>query len=188
MTPAQLLDEVKARFYSLLHNEPQALNVLLKQALGAYQDRAGVTDVVKIKTLDKNEDGDPCFSVPSDFLARVTVKDKYGKFVISDYNRREKVMVLNNARGVMPLSLMYFVDLSSADIATYELPNEIVGLIKDYLEMLIAIPNAERNRRVAIAGNLDVSDIPAEADLFSRKIEIETRMSAARCALPLLSI
>jgi len=188
MTPAQLLDEVKARFYSLLHKEPNALNVLLKQALGAYQDRAGVTDVVKIKTLNKNDDGDPCFPVPSDFLARVTVKDKHGKFVISNYNRREKSVVLNNARCVMPLSLMYFVDLSSVNIESYELPNEIVGLIKDYLEILITIPNAERNRRVAIAGNLDVSDIPAEADLFSRKADIEIRMSAARCALPLLSI
>jgi hypothetical protein len=188
MTPAELLVEVKYRFYSLLHDDPNALNALLKQALGAYQGRAGVTETMIIKTLDKDDDGNSGFAVPDAFLARLVVKSKTGDFVTSQHDRQTGRITIN-PRGVkLPIKMTYFVNLRGVDIDAYELQPDSIGLIQDYLEILISIPNCERNRRVAVAGNLDVSDIPSESDLFSRKTEIELRMTAARCALPMISI
>ena len=42
MTPLELLEEVKGRFVVLYHNNDAALRRLLQQALGKYQDKAGV--------------------------------------------------------------------------------------------------------------------------------------------------
>lgn len=82
MTPKQLLEEVKGRFYMLLHCEPDALNVLLKQALGAYQDRAGAMEQLTIGEVSVNN-GVRTINVPDDFLARVMVKDKNGNYIAS---------------------------------------------------------------------------------------------------------
>lgn len=187
MTPNELLEEVKLRFYSLLHNDADKLAALLKQALGAYQDRAGVIETVKVKVLDKNDDGDSCFAVPADFLARVMVKNATGNFVSSQYDRiTQKLLVGGGA--TLPLSFTYFVNLRGVDLDSYQLQPDIIGLVQEYLEVLIAIPNSERNRRVAIAGNIDTSDIPTEESLYTRKMEIEERMKAAKSALPMVSI
>lgn len=188
MTPVQLLDNVKARFYALLHNESEVLSQLLKTALGAYQDRAGVSERIKIKAVDKDNEQEVSFLVPDDFLARVIVKDKTGNYVSANYDRRAKRMIVDSKRYYLPLTFDYLVNLREVDLDNYELQPEIVGLIQDYLEILISIPNSERQRRVAISGNLDVSDIPSESDLFTRKTALEERMSSARCALPMISI
>lgn len=187
MTPKQLLDEVKCRFYALLHCEPHALNVLLKQALGAYQDRAGAMEQFTVGEVSINN-GIRTINVPSDFLSRVMVKDKYGNFVASAFDRVEKKLVIEDSKYTLPLRVQYFANLRNVDLENYELNPTIVGLIQDYLEVLIAIPNSERLRRTGIAGNLDTSDIPTEADLHTRKQAIEERMTQSRSALPMISI
>lgn len=187
MTPRQLLDDVKLRFHTLLHCEEDALEVLLKQALGAYQDNAGASETILINAVE-NLNGIRSFLVPDDFLARVVVKDKTGNYVPSHYDRSKTSIVINTARFRLPLSFQYFLKLREADLESYQLPPSIVGLIQDYLEILIAIPNSERRRRVALAGNLDTSDIPTESDLITRKGIMEERMKSARSALPMISI
>ncbi len=162
--------------------------VLLKTALGAYQDKAGVSERIKIKTVVKDEYQVASFSVPDDFLARVVVKDRTGNYVSANYDRHEKRMIIESTRYRLPLTFDYLVNLREVDLDTYELQPEIVGLVQDYLEVLISIPNNERRRRVALAGNLDVSDIPVESESFARKTELELRMNSARCALPMISI
>ncbi|MCG3884104.1 hypothetical protein I3271_05340 [Photobacterium leiognathi] len=63
---------------------------------------------------------------------------------------------------------------------TYELPPNSIGLISDYLECLISIPNTQRQRRIAAAGKIDVSDLETHAELMERKKAIEENMKASR--------
>jgi hypothetical protein len=183
MTPNQLLESVKLRFTTLLHDEQPALEALLKKALTAYQDKAGVIKRVRFKQYQE------VFELPADFLARVKVSDQAGDFIGSTVWPAEGEIELN-LRGdeTYPITLMYLSNLASADIDTYVIPETAVGTISDYLEALIAIPNAKRERRVAAAGKLDISDIPTETDLEGRKTELELKMAQNRAIVPPMSV
>ncbi|MGF1905270.1 hypothetical protein [Aliivibrio salmonicida] len=188
MTPKQLLESVLLRFHTLLHDDDLALQCLLRQALGAYQDNAAVSETIPITQITR-DNGLNSFTVPDDFLARVITKDRRGNYVGSNYNRNLNAIILENQISYrLPLSFVYYVNLRDADFESYELPPGIIGLVQDYLEILISIPNNERRRRIAIAGNVDTSDIPTEEVSFARKKEAEERMKSARSALGMVSI
>ena len=172
MTPAELLESVKLRFVPLLHNEPQPLYALLRQTLLAYQDRAGVIKTHTITTTTTQP-------LPDHFLARIAVKDSNLDFVSS--NSSTGMLNLNLIGDEQPpLSLTYLVDLGSVDFNSYELPVTAIGLLSDYLEALIAIPNTQRIRRIAIAGKIDASDLESHAELVERKLALEEAMAARR--------
>ncbi|GAL07948.1 hypothetical protein JCM19237_328 [Photobacterium aphoticum] len=61
-------------------------------------------------------------------------------------------------------------------------------MISDYLEALITIPNTERIRRVAMAGKIDVSDLPTQSELVERKTAIEATIRSARSIISPFSI
>ncbi|WP_413113441.1 hypothetical protein [Thaumasiovibrio sp. DFM-14] len=183
MTPVELLEQVKQRFHTLLHDDEQALKGLLRQALTLYQDKAGV-----IRRYRYQEGGVIApFSLPSDFMSRISVTDSTGKFIPATLFDDELDMSLTG-REVYPLILTYMVALGSVDLDEYLLPRTAIGHISDYLEILIKIPNSERMRRVATAGKLDTSDIPTEAELYQRKQELEDRIKDAKAMIPLISI
>lgn len=174
MTPALILEMVKARFVPLLHSEEQALNALLKQALLTYQDLAGVIKTHTIVDIDKNQ-------LPDHFLARIAVSDSDLDFVSSTVDTDNNQLVLNlNGYESPPLTLTYAVNLVDVDVNTYELPSNSIGMISDYLECLISIPNTQRQRRIAAAGKIDVSDLETHAELMDRKKAIEDNMKASR--------
>lgn len=183
MTPIELLNDVKARFPVLLHREDEALNALLKKAVGTYQELAGFMAKVRI------EEGDviagKC-TVPERFSTRVMVKDAHGSFVASDVWADELELSLAGGER-FPLTLIYLENLRDANFESVTLPDNSVSLIGDYLENLIASPNAERQRRVAIAGKLDTTDIPTEADLATRRTELEEKIKASQAMLPMMS-
>lgn len=184
MTPDDLLESVNARFYSFKISDEALLNALLKKALGTYQDKAGVKATTTI--ADKSEQVD----VPKDFLARVLCTDATGGFVDAVFDPTQKKLAINKIGGSLryPLTLTYFVNLRSVDFGTYVLPDAITGLLEDYLEILIQIPNYQRMKTVMEAGELDTSHIPGEEVLQGRKKELEAEMKAARCALPMVSV
>ncbi len=184
MTPNELLEEVTGRFTMLLHDEPKSLAVLLKQAVGKYQDLAGFMSKVRIAQTDIV---DGLTALPERFQTRIALKDAAGRFVPCDAWSGELEVKLSGAE-TYPLTLMYFENVRSADFDLYQLPPASVALIADYLELLIASPNAIRQRRIAIAGKLDTSDIPTEESLAARKAELEERIKGSRAILPTISL
>lgn len=178
MTPLQILDNVKQRFVPLLHSEDKALNSLLKQALYTYQDLAGV---IKRKQFD-TEAGNS-IPLPADFLARVGVTDSDLEFIDSTLFDNETLTLSLLGNESWPLTLTYLANLSESDFDTYQIPLTAVGLISDYLEVLISIPNTQRLRRISAAGKIDVSDLETHGELMDRKKTMEDTIRLSRAII-----
>lgn len=177
MTPNKLLEEVKSRFTPLLVTEKATLEAKLKQALSAYQDRAGHIQRIRIR-----KEAGVSLPYPDDYLSLVGVTDNRGVLVYSDdYGSAIELDLVGNEK--FPLTLTYLVNLSDRPLDEWTVPPAIRALIMDYLEILIAILNVERQRRVSIAGKLDASGLPDETTLYQRKMDLETNMSAHRAMI-----
>lgn len=185
MTPNELLAEVKQRFSILLMDRDEQFQSILKQALSKYQELAGFNTKCRIYRTDI--DTNNAIKIPHLFGARLGCRDANGKFVLSDH-WLDILEFRINGDTAFPLTLMYMEDVLNADFDDYTLPPNSISVLSDYLQLLIQIPNAERERRVATSGKLDTSDIPTEADLASRKIELETQMRLNRAAVPPMSL
>lgn len=182
MTPNQLLTAVKSRFVTLFHNDTTALNGLLRQSMGAYQDKAGVVKKITIGH------GQLTVSIPENFDGLIACGNKNGTRVTVSVSEDGKSFDLSSVRSSdYPLTLSYFVDLRGVDLDAYPLPSEAVGLISDHLELLIQIPNSAREIRVAAAGGLDASHIPNESELRARIANIELDMES-QLVLPTVSV
>lgn len=183
MTPAKLLEEVKSRFHTLMHDEPEALTALLKKTLVTYQDLAGV-----IKRHRYKQPAD-VYSLPDNFLARVGVSDAHNQFISATVWLDDNELELKlSGRETFPIVLTYVESLANVDLDTYQLPDTAVGIMADYLEALINIPNTERIRRVSMAGKIDVSDLPVQSELMDRKAAIEEQMRLSRAILSPFSV
>ncbi|WP_318491903.1 hypothetical protein [Photobacterium leiognathi] len=185
MTPIELLEDVKSRFSVLLYNDEKALLSLLRKALVTYMDKAGFIASRRYKEIEEE------LTLPDDFLARICLKDHRNRFITSTVyiDNEERVLTLRlTGNEETPLVLTYMIDATRVDLDTWQIPTTAYGLIADYLELLISIPNSERLRRVSIAGKLDATDIPASMDLMSRKIELETAIAMNRAIIPAVSI
>lgn len=177
-TPNELLKKVKKRFLPLLiENETELLETQLIKALTQYQDLAGYTADVRIAKGDSLSI--PC---PDDYLELVGVKDATGNYVSAHVF--SGVIEINSSQRISyPLTMSYLVRLSALDLQTGIVPPVAEGIISDYLEVLIAIPNAAIDRKISIAGKLDSSGIPDEVTLTQRKLDLEREMST-RGAIP----
>ena len=185
MTPNELLEEVTSRFIMLLHDNEKALNALLRKSLMKWQEVAGV-----IKQVHITESGN-IVPVPADFLARIGVTDAnkvfIGSTIFDDVNGKSITLDLKGYES-KPLTLAYMVNLVNVDFDNYQLPDTAIGLLSDYLELLITIPNNQRIRRVAIAGKLDTSDLATESELAQRKADLESQIATNRAIIPIFTI
>ncbi|HHA1306313.1 hypothetical protein [Enterobacter kobei] len=183
MTALELLEDVKGRFPVLLHDDDDALKRLLIQALGKYQDRAGVIRTVHLQY----EDGQTTRELPKNFLAQVGVSDSLDGFVCSTILDGQLVLDVCDCVS-WPLKFRYLVNLRGMNLQEDEVPPNIIGMVSDYLEILIRIPNTDRLRTVSIAGKLDVSTFPDDVTLYERKKQLEDEMASLRAILPMFSI
>lgn len=186
MTPAELLESVKLRFPTLIYDDENGLNALLEQTLGTYQDRAGVIRQIRIKQATGS------VPVPHDFLSLVTVYDSNRQFVIADRVLDDDGMPvieleLTGAERY-PLRIEYLAKLRGLDPQNDPLPDEAIGLLENYLEVLISVRNIDFERRFAIAGRMDVSNLPDENTLYERKKTLELEMTASRAIIPMVCL
>lgn len=177
-TPLKLLDDVKTRFNPLMHREEQKLEELLKQALRAYQDRAGYIKKVRVESRSET-----VLPKPADYLVLIGASDKYGDMVYSD-DYGSEITLEYGWNTSFPVTVSYMANLADMDLQEDEVPAEIIGIVSNYLEALIAIPNYDRIRRASIAGKLDASTIPDENTLNQRKLDLELDMNSRRAMLP----
>lgn len=182
MTATELLEAVKNRFSVLLVGEPQQRQLLV-DALGQYQDLAGVTKTVRLPELKP-------YTPPADFLAPVVAIDDKGNYTpIDTFTDDNGATVIEpDASAVVPVRFTYLVNLRAVDLDKYQIPPTAVGMIQDYLELLIAIPNDERVSRVQEAGKLDISRVPAPADREAQLTALREAMKSQRAILPMITI
>lgn len=178
MTPAKLLEGVLERFNPLMVDEEKQLGSMLRQALTTYQDKAGVLSRVRIEKAEGVS-----LKPPEDYLALVHVTDARGGLVYADPFPGSIDLDLTGDERY-PFTMTYLVNLRDRNYEEWQVPADIVGMLEDYLEALIAIPNTDRLRRVSIAGKLDTSSYPDESMLTQRKLDLELQMSANRAIIP----
>lgn len=189
MTPQELLAAVLGRF-SVMHVDETQQNVFLRDALGKYGEKAGLSERKKIKALLTDEDG-AYIECPPYMAGLMALRCKYDGFVRADYDRQNATLRIhdNDARkSPLPFTLMYFVNLRAVDVATYQLPPNVISQISDYLEVLIQIPNYERQKTALSAGGMDTSHLPSNEYLQDRKTTLEQQMSDNRVAIPMTMI
>ena len=188
MTPKELLEHVCARF-SVLQVEPDKRLILLKDALGTYGEKAGVTKTIRIRAY-QTQDGEPYIDYPEAFAGVLQFKDNYSEIIRHELLADESIIRVNprDARQPLPWTLSYFVALRNVNIDTFELPDRIIGLLGDYLQVLIEIPNYERMKNAMAAGQMDNSHLPTDADLQARKEALQMLMGTNRVAIPMSTI
>lgn len=178
MTPQELLDEVKGRFVVLYHDNDAALQRLLRQALGKYQDRAGV--ILKMKLPAGTLEAD----VPDFFLSVAACHDEAFRFVpVTVDEEAGKLRPQPGVSNAGEMTLYWLARLRDWPLDK-SLPYGCTGLVGDYLEALIDIPNTARTRDAYHAIDGPVTDLPSLQELKSRLAELELAMEENRAILP----
>lgn len=176
MTPQELLDEVKGRFVVLYHNNDTALQRLLRQALGKYQDRAGIVLATKYPA------GTLMADLPDLFLSVAACHDAAYRFVpVTVDDVVGKLYMPPETAG--ELTLLWLARLRDWPLDK-PLPHGCTGLVGDYLEALIDIPNTARTRDAYHAIDGPAADLPSLQELKSRLAELELAMEENKAILP----
>ena len=180
MTPAQVLEEAASRFMVLYHNNPDALARLLRQALGKFQDKAGVI-------MEVWQEG-TAFMAPPHFHAVAACCDTRRRYVawrlVTDAET-PVIQLLPAAKHAAPFCLLYFADLRSWDMDT-PLPGDCAALLADYLEALVAVHNVKREREAYLLSGMNeqAQTLPSEQELRQRISDLEREMEDNKAVLP----
>lgn len=180
MTPNELLDLVKTQF-QVLYLDPVRLATLLKQALGTYQDKAGLVRKLQFG------DGATEAATPDNLLEIVVAADAEGRWHEYRMGETSITIVEQTGKSVKPYTVSYFVNLRDMDTEEDELPPETVGPLRDYLEALIAIPNTARARQIATATGIQ-AEYPSDEELGARKENLELAMEDEQAMIPMATV
>lgn len=181
MTPLELLEEVKGRFVVLYHQDDAALRRLLKQALGKYQDKAGVI----LQSCYPAGVGEA--ELPELYLGVAGCQDETGRHVpvFVDDAKRKLHFDVSESSGALRL---YWLARLRDWPEDRELPYGCVGLVGDYLEALIDIPNTQRSRSAWHDIQGPTQDLPSVQELKARLAELELQMEECRAIVPAMAV
>lgn len=177
MTPLELLEDVKARFVVLYHNDDAALQRLLRQALGKYQDKAGVLLQSSIPAGTKEAD------FPDLYLTVTGCHDEMHRHVPVKVDDVARKLLFYPEDDSGPLTLYWLARLRDWPV-NRQLPYGCVGLVGDYLEALIDIPNTSRTRDAYHGMDGPIPDLPSLQEMRARLTELEQQMEECRAILP----
>ncbi len=180
MTPNGLLELVKTQF-QVIYLDSVKLTNLLKQALGAYQDKAGVVRKIQFG------DDVTAVNIPDDLLEVIGATDAEGRWHEHRVTGDSIAVIQQAGKSVKPYVISYFVNLRDADTEEFELPPETVGLLRGYLEALIASLNTARARQIAAATGIQ-AEYPSDEDLRARVENIELTMEDSQAIIPMATV
>lgn len=178
MTPQELLEEVKGRFVVLYHKDDATLQRLLRQAMGKYQDKAGV--LMESDFPAGTDEAD----MPQPFLCVAACHDEsYRHVPVKEDMAGSKLYFRPVGTTAGGLTLHWLARLRDWPLDV-PLPHGCTGLVGDYLEALINIPNTARARDVNRAIDGPTSELASEQELKARLVELEMAMEESRAMLP----
>ena len=180
MTPNELLDMVKAQL-QVVYLDSVKLTNLLRQALGTYQDKVGL-----IRKLPFGDDATEA-ATPDDLLEVIFAADAEGRWHEHRMSETAITVVEQTGKSVKPYVVNYFVNLRDMDIEQDALPPETVGPLRDYLEVLIAMPNTARARQIATATGIQ-AEYPSDEELRNRKDLLELAMEESQAIIPMATV
>lgn len=185
MTPTEILDDAKSRFMVLYHDDADTLARLLRQALGKYQDKAGII-------LEVWHEG-ATFKLPANFHNIAGCCDAQRRYIPWRYTTIEEedgstcraIILTPTARHVTPYCLYYFCDLRNWELDS-PLPGDCDSLLCDYLEALIAVQNTKREREAYLLSGMTeaAQTLPSEMELRQRVSELEVAMEDNKAIVP----
>ena len=178
MTPRQALEDAKGRFIILYHDDEAALERLLRQALAKFQDKAGVIRSQLVEETDVRLDELPHFKAPA------MCTDRERRFIPHEFDGKgESIELFPGSRCVKPYRVEYFVNLRDWP-EDEDLPADCFPLLTDYLEALIAVPNADRARFAMASTGIPYQELPQPAELRQRISDIEREMEDCKALIP----
>jgi len=182
MTPKEILEDAVARFVVCYIVDPAEQERLLRQALGKFQDRAGVIREVWGDGLT--------FPFPEDFQAIAGCSDSKRRYIPWRIESNTEgnpcgIQLVLDKRHEPPYCLAYFCDLRSWAMES-PLPGDCSSLVGDYLEALIAVKNVKREREAYLAMDMTeaAQNLPSEQELRTRISELEKEMQETKAISP----
>ncbi len=153
--------------------------ILLRKALGTFQDRSGVT-----RSIDFGDTN--IIPVPDNFLMALSASDAKGRY--HEVNVIEgNLVVSEKASSVKPYRVTYFLNLRDWPMIE-DLPPEILGYVSNYLVALFELKNTQRARRVALASGQSGDQFPSDEELKSRLTALEEAMEDTLGIIPGISV
>lgn len=185
MTGRELIAQAQKHFsiFYLDTSTVDALDYLLSEALGTYQDKAGYTTTVK------TVENETVVALPDKFLSLVSCHDAANQHHDVLIDTAEETITVQgvNLNSIPPYTITYFVNLQAYDPATGNLPPDIISKILEYLVALMDIPNTKRARRVALATGQEI-ELRSDEELLSKKQLLEEAMEEQHAILPCIMV
>lgn len=178
MTPKQVLEEAQSRFMVLYHDDPAALERLLRQALAKMQEKAGV--------LAEMWTEDTAFPTPQHMSSIASCCDAQRRYVPFRFDvEHGSVTLLPHPKNTAPFCLIYFLNLRDWE-EDKDLPGQCTSLLTDYLEALIAVPNTQRQKETYLVTGMQsaAQELPQISELKMRCAEIEQAMEDNKAIVP----
>ena len=143
-TPNEILKRQIDKFDPLFYDNEEQLNGLLREALLAYQMKAGVKKTLTITQNDFLLKKKGALLKPKGILSILHAYDNCNRFL--DCELIGDSVVINENPKAWPVRVIYYENIADMDYENDRIPVEHEDSIGRYLYTLIAIENCKRER------------------------------------------